>query len=67
MTATPKKRVLVRTTELLAFAVVPRLAAVRVLPGSRVSGRIARESLVVTLGTALVCAFLALLLVRAAL
>ena len=50
---------------LLAFAVVPRLAAVRV--SSATSGRIARESLVVTLGTAAVCAFLAVLLVHAAL
>ncbi len=52
---------------LLAFAVVPRQAAVRVFSGSRVSGRVARESLVLTLGTAAVCAFLAVLLVRAAL
>ena len=52
---------------LLAFAVVPRQAAVRVFSGSRVSGRAARESLVLTLGTAAVCAFLAVLLVRAAL
>jgi hypothetical protein len=47
---------------LLAFAVVPRVAAVRVMS----SGRAARESIAVTLGTAAVCAFLAVLLVRLA-
>jgi hypothetical protein len=52
---------------LLGFAVVPRLAAARFLPASRLSVRLARESLVVTLGTAAVCGFLALLLIRAAL
>jgi hypothetical protein len=48
---------------LLAFAVVPRVAAVRVLS----SGGAARESIAVTLATAAVCAFLAVLLVHAAL
>ncbi|MGZ8695595.1 MAG: hypothetical protein ACXWYS_09170 [Gaiellaceae bacterium] len=51
---------------LLGFAVVPRLAAARFLPASRSSVRLARESVVVTLGTAAICGFLALLLIRAA-
>jgi hypothetical protein len=52
---------------LLGFALLPRLAAAGFLPMSRASAQVMRESLVLTLGAVVVCLFLALMLLRAAL
>jgi hypothetical protein len=51
---------------LLAFSLLPRLAAIGFLPLSRTTAQAARESSLVALGAIIVCALLAILLLRSA-
>jgi hypothetical protein len=52
---------------LLAFSLLPRLAAIGFLPVSRTAAQAARESSFVALGAIALCALLAILLLRTAL